>query len=325
MEKNLKLNPVLVLVFILKSKALYYIQPINDQILLCFFFFQKNEEDEEVHIVSNLFEEFHTDVDVPLCPRRCPSSSEIACLYEKLPEKPSPDECYPPNRVEGLTTSECSFAFVKNQDDQREYLQSIQSSIPGDSEKEKFNGAVDPSCNPQDIDASNFESSLGNHCEVQCNAWDEDFSVHQNQVQDYSDACRQSVVGLSPLASSEKTDTGTQTEDCFGPVVANLENELAASQNICHKLQQKIKWLEEKLELCEEENHKLQADLGKYLFFEEKEKRLSAVSGRRNELLGHLVSGGATTDYDGSCSFNNPPDSTLSVMNEGKPLIILSN
>ena len=203
-------------------------------------------------------------------------------------------------------------------------MQSIQSSIPGDSEKEKFNGAVDPGCNPQDIDASNFESSLGNHCEVQCNAWDEDFSVHQNQVQDYSDACRQSVVGLSPLASSEKTDTGTQTEDCFGPVVANLENELAASQNICHKLQQKIKGLEEKLELCEEENHKLQADLGKYLFFEEKEKRLSAVSGRRNELLGHLVSGEATTDYDGSCSFNNPPDSTLSVMNEGKPLIILS-
>ena len=203
-------------------------------------------------------------------------------------------------------------------------MQSLQSSIPGDSEKEKFNGAVDPICNPQDIDASDFESSLGNHCEVQCNAWDEDFSVHQNQVQDYSDACRQSVLGLSPLPSSEKTDTGTQTEDCFGPVLANLENKLAASQNICHKLQQKIKWLEEKLEISEDENHKLQADLGKYLFFEEKEKRLSAVSGRRNDLLGHLVSGGATTDYDGSCSFNNPPDSTVSVMNEGKQLIILS-
>ena len=275
-------------------------------------FFQKNEEDED------------EDVDVPLCPRRCPYSSQIVCLYAKLPDKPSPDACYLTNREEGLTTSESSFGFVNNQDDQRAYLQSLQSSIPGDSEKEKFNGAVDPSCNPQDIDASNFESSLGNHCEVQCNAWDEDFSVHQNQIQDYSDACRQSVLGLSPLTSSEKTDTGTQTEDCFGPVVANLENELAASQNICHKLQQKIKGLEEKLELCEEENHKLQADLGKYLFFEEKEKRLSAVSGRRNELLGHLVSGGATTDYDGSCSFNNPPDSTLSVMNEGKPLIILS-
>ena len=275
-------------------------------------FFQKNEEDED------------EDVDVPLCPRRCPYSSQIVCLYAKLPDKPSPDACYLTNHEEGLTTSESSFGFVNNQDDQTAYLQSLQSSIPGDSEKEKFNGAVDPSCNPQDIDASNFESSLGNHCEVQCNAWDEDFSVHQNQVQDYSDACRQSVVGLSPLASSEKTDTGTQTEDCFRPVVANLENELAASQNICHKLQQKIKGLEEKLELCEEENHKLQADLGKYLFFEEKEKRLSAVSGRRNELLGHLVSGGATTDYDGSCSFNNPPDSTLSVMNEGKPLIILS-
>ena len=275
-------------------------------------FFQKNEEDED------------EDVDVPLCPRRCPYSSQIVCLYAKLPDKPSPDACYLTNREEGLTTSESSFGFVNNQDDQRAYLQSLQSSIPGDSEKEKFNGAVDPSCNPKDIDASDFESSLGNHCEVQCNAWDEDFSVHQNQIQDYPDACRQSVLGLSPLTSSEKTDTGTQTEDCFGPVLANLENELAASQNICHKLQQKIKWLEEKLELFEEENHKLQVDLGKYLFLEEKEKRMSAVSDRRNELLGHLVSGGATTDYDGSCSFNNPPDSTLSVMNEGKPLIILS-
>ena len=39
--ENLKLNPVLVLVFILKSKALYYIQLINEQILLCFVFFFK--------------------------------------------------------------------------------------------------------------------------------------------------------------------------------------------------------------------------------------------------------------------------------------------
>ena len=203
-------------------------------------------------------------------------------------------------------------------------MDSLHSSIPGDSEKEKFNVAVDPICNPQGIDASDSESSLGNHCEVQCNAWDEEFFVHQNQVQDYSDACLQSVLGLSPLKSSEKTDTGIQTEDCFGPVLANLENELTASQNICHKLQQKIKWLEEQLELFEEEKHKLQADLGKHLFFEKKEKRFSAVSGRRNELLGHLVSGGATTDYDGSCSFNNPPDTAVSVMNEGKQLIILS-
>ena len=288
------------------------------------FFFQKNEEDEEVHIVSNLFEEFQTDVDVPLCPRWCPSSSQIACLYAKLPERPSSDACYPPNREEGLTTSESLFGFVKNQEDQRGYLYSLHSSIPGGSEKEKFNVAVDPICNPQDNDASDSESSLGNHCEVQCDAWDEDFFVHQNKVQDYSDECRQSVLGLSPLTSSKKTDTGTQTEDWFGPVLANLENELAASQKTCHKLQEKMKFLEGKLELFEEENHKLQADLGKYLFFEEKEKRLSAVSNRRNELLGHLVSGGATTDYDGSCSFNNPPDSIVSVMNEGKQLIILS-
>ena len=51
---------------------------------------------------------------------------------------------------------------------------------------------------------------------------------------------------------------------------------------------------------------------------------MNAMSVRRHELLGHIVSGEATTDYDGSCSFNNLPDSTVSVMNEGKQLIILS-
>ena len=140
-----------------------------------------------------------------------------------------------------------------------------------------------------------------------------------SQFQDYSDACCQSIPGPSPLTSSKKTDTGTQTEDCFGPVLANLEDKLAANQNMCSELQQKISSLEKQLERSEEENHKLQADLGRYLFLEEKGKRMSAMTSRGHELLGHLVSGGVTTDYD-----NNPPDSTVSVMNQGKQLIILS-
>ena len=140
-----------------------------------------------------------------------------------------------------------------------------------------------------------------------------------SQFQDYSDACCQSIPGPSPLTSSKKTDTGTQTEDCFGPVLANLEDKLAASQNRCSELQQKISSLEKQLELSGEENHKLQADLGRYLFMEEKGKRMSAMTGRGHELLGHLVSGRVTTNYD-----NNPPDSTVSVMNQGKRQIILS-
>ena len=140
-----------------------------------------------------------------------------------------------------------------------------------------------------------------------------------SQFQDYSDACCQSIPGPSSLTSSKKTDTGTQTEDCFGPVLANLEDKLAATQNTCSELQQKISSLEKQLERSEEENHKLQADLGRYLFLEEKGKRMSAMTSRGHELLGHLVSGGVTTDYD-----NNPPDSTVFVMNQGKQLIILS-
>ena len=246
--------------------------------------------------------------------------SKSTRLSAKEPERISLDECYLPYRKKSLASTECSHGFTENKYDQRENF----SCIPEESEKEKLNVAVDAICDSQDVFERDSDSSLGSDCEVQCNAWLEDLVGHQNQVQDCSDACRQSIAGLSTLTSSKKTHAGTQTEDCFGPVVANLGNELAASQNMCSELQQKIKCLEKQLELFEEEKHKLQADLGRYLFLEKKEKRMSAMSVRGHDLLGHIVSGGVTTDYDGSCSFNNLPDSTVSVMNEGKQLIILS-
>ena len=249
-------------------------------------------------------------------------SSKSTRLSAKEPEMLSLDECYLPYRKKSLSSSECSHGFTENKDDQRENF----SPIPEESEKEKLNVAVDSICDSQDVFERESDSSLGSDREVQCNAWLEDLVGHQNQVQDCSDACRQSIAGLSPSTSSKKTHAGTQTEDCFGPVVANfsLGNELAASQNMCSELQQKIKCLEKQLELFEEEKRKLQADLGRYLFLEKKEKRMSAMSVRGHDLLGQIVSGGVTTDYDGSCSFNNLPDSTVSVMNEGKQLIILS-
>lgn len=247
-------------------------------------------------------------------------SSKSTRLPAKEPERLSLDECYLPYRKKSLGSSECSHGFTENKDDQRENF----LSIPEESEKEKLNVAVDSICDSQDLFERDSDSSLGSDCEVQCNAWLEDLVRHQSQVQVCSGACRQSIAGLSPLTSSKKTDAGTQTEDCFGPVLANLGNELAASQNMCSELQQKIKCLEKQLELFEGEKHKLQADLGRYLFLEKKEKRMSAMSVRGHDLLGQIVSGGVTTDYDGSCSFNNLPDSSVSVMNEGKQLIILS-
>ena len=246
------------------------------------------------------------------------SNSTLFCA--KLPERLLLDECYLPKREEGSTTNEYSCSFVENKDDQRENF----SSITEESEKEKLNVAVDPSCDSQDIFERDSESSLGRDREVQCNAWHGGLVGHKNQVQDCSDTCRQSIAGLSPLTSSKKTDAGTQTEDCFGPVLANLKDKLAATQNMCSELQQKINWQEKQLELFKEETYKIQADLGRYQFLEEKEKRMNAMSVRRHELLGHIVSGEATTDYDGSCSFNNLPDSTVSVVNEGKQLITMS-
>ena len=231
--------------------------------------------------------------------------SKSTLLCAKLPERP--------NREEGSTTTKYSCHFAENKDDQRDNF----SSITEESEKEKLNVAVGPICDSQDIFERDSEPILGSDREVQCNSWLGDFVGHQNQVQDCSDApdtCRQSIAGPSPMTSSKKTDTGTQTEDFFGPVLANFGNELAASQNVCHKLQQRIKCLEKQLELFEEEKYKLQADLGRYLFLEKKEKRMSAMSVKGHDLLGHIVSERVTTDYDGSCS----SDSAVSVINEGK-------
>ena len=236
------------------------------------------------------------------------SSSNSSLFYAKHPERLLLDESYLPNREEGSTTIEYSFSFVENKDDQRDNS----SSITEESEKEKLNLAVDPICDSQDIFERDSEPSLGSDLEIQCNAWLGDLVGHQNQVQDCSDACCQSIAGPSPMTNSK--NTGTQTEDCFGPVLANFGNELAASQNMCHKLQQKIKSLEKQLELFEEEKQQLQADLGRYLFLDKKKKRMSQMSVKGHDLLGHIVSGRVTTDYDGSCS----SDSAVSVVNEGK-------
>ena len=238
------------------------------------------------------------------------SSSNSTLFCAKLPERLLLDESHLPNREEGSTTHEYSFSFVENKDEQRDNF----SSIIEESEKEKLNLAVDPICDSQDIFERDSEPSLGSDREIQCNAWLGDLVGHQNQVPDCSDACRQSIVGPSPMRSSKKTDTGTQTEDCFGPVLANFGNELAASQNMCHKLQQKIKCLEKQLELFKEEKQKLQADLGRYLFLDKKKKRMSQMSVKGHDLLGHIFSRRVTTDYDASCS----SDSAVSVMNEGK-------
>ena len=73
--------------------------------------------------------------------------------------------------------------------------------------------------------------------------------------------------------------TGTATEDFFRTLLANLEDELAASQRDHQELERQFKKLEEKLKQSEEEKRELQADLGRCLFLEEKAKRRERLLG----------------------------------------------
>ena len=89
----------------------------------------------------------------------------------------------------------------------------------------------------------------------------------------------QSIQGPFSGASSDKVDTGTATVDFFRTLLANLEDELAASQRDHHELEQQLRKLEEKLKESEEEKRELQADLGRFLFLEEKARRRGRLLG----------------------------------------------
>ena len=56
-------------------------------------------------------------------------------------------------------------------------------------------------------------------------------------------------------------------------VLSSVKDELAATRNQCHTLGEKISQLEEKLKQSESEKHHLQAELGRYQFLEDKERR----------------------------------------------------
>ena len=123
------------------------------------------------------------------------------------------------------------------------------------------------------------KSSIVNDSELPSTKWYEDLYVNQNQQQNLSVEFPQSIPGPSSAASSEKIDAGTLTDDCPRPLLANLEDELSAFQKECLELQQQKSQLEEQLKQSEEEIQNLQADLGRYLFLEEKGKRHERLLG----------------------------------------------
>ena len=128
----------------------------------------------------------------------------------------------------------------------------------------------------QNISSKDKDSSIGNASKLLTTQCVEDLCANQSLKLEES---HQSIQGPLSGAHSDKVDTGTVTEDFFRTLLANLEDELAASQRDHHDLEQQIRKLEEKLKQSEEEKRELQADLGRYLFLEEKEKRRGRLLG----------------------------------------------
>ena len=116
----------------------------------------------------------------------------------------------------------------------------------------------------QNISSKDKDSSIGN-------------DIKLSSFQCVEDLCANQSSKLEE--PQDKADSGTPTEDFFRTLLANLEDELAASQRDNHELEQQFRKLEGKLRQSEEEKHELQADLGRYLFLEEKEKRRGRLLG----------------------------------------------
>ena len=128
----------------------------------------------------------------------------------------------------------------------------------------------------QNIASKDNDSSIGNDIKLSTTQCVEDLCSNQSSK---IEEPQQSIQGPLSEASLDKVDTGAATDDFFRTLLANLEDELAASQKDHYELEQQIRKLEAKLKQSEEEKRELQADLGRYLFLEEKEKRRGRLLG----------------------------------------------
>ena len=136
--------------------------------------------------------------------------------------------------------------------------------------------STDQKAAAQNISSKDKDSSVGNDSKLSTTQCVEDLHANQSSKLEAPD---QDIQGPLSGASSDKVDTGTATEDFFRTLLANLEDELAASQKDHHELEQQVRKLEENLKQSEEEKRELQADLGKFLFLEEKAKRRGRLLG----------------------------------------------
>ena len=128
----------------------------------------------------------------------------------------------------------------------------------------------------QNISSKDKDSSIGNDIKLSSTQCVEDLCANQSSKHEQS---HQSIQGPFSGSSSDKAETGTTTENFFRTLLANLEDELAASQRDHHELEQQFRKLEGKLKQSEEEKCELQADVGRFLFLEEKAKRRGRLLG----------------------------------------------
>ena len=192
------------------------------------------------------------------------------------------------SELSSLSVDTCAFS----QSSYKECLNVEQScSYPGTQNAkqsktftiENINGAeelkirsTDQKAAAQNISSKDKDSSVGNDSKFSTTQCVEDLHANQSSKLEAPD---QDIQGPLSGANSDKVDTETATEDFFRMLLANLEDELAASQKDHHELEQQIRKLEENLKQSEEEKHELQADLGKFLFLEEKAKRRGRLLG----------------------------------------------
>ena len=118
---------------------------------------------------------------------------------------------------------------------------------------------------------TNRESNVANSSMLLLNNQAGHLDLYQHQKQGPSVERHESISSPSSAASSEGSGLETASGD--------FENVLAASRKKCFELQLEIKQLEEQLKQSEEEKQKLQVDLGKHLFLEEKGKRHGRLLG----------------------------------------------
>ena len=130
-------------------------------------------------------------------------------------------------------------------------LRDIQSTTTGVKNEERSSLINDHQRGAsQDTHTSVTEFGAVNNSNLPLSKWNKQWQVNQNQGQ-YSSAKPYQSIPRLPSAA---------------------ENELAASQKRGFELERWVRKLEEKLKQSEQEKRQLQADLGRYLFLEEKEK-----------------------------------------------------